>query len=191
MTSYADAFEHVETWTEAEFLSLPPDGPRIELIDGTLVVSPLATRPHQRVVAYACAQLSRAAPRPLEVLSDINVRVAPVRLLRPDLVVLTEPGGADDILDAAHITLAGEVTSPSNSGMDRLLKPQLYAAAGIAYYLRIDLAESVSGAPGAVLQKLDDGSYREIATAAPGEVLVTTEPFPVELDLAAAAQRPS
>lgn len=189
MTSYAEAFEHVETWSEAEFLALPPDGPRIELIDGTLVVSPLASRPHQRVVGNLVIELGRAAPAAFDVLSDINVRVAPMRLLRPDLVVLVEPGGDQDIVDASHILLVGEVTSPSNSGVDRLLKPQLYAAAGIAYYLRVELAEAVSGAPGAVLYRLDDGRYREIATAAPGGVLVMTEPFAVELDLGALARR--
>lgn len=147
MTSYADALERVQTWTEAEFLSLPEDGPRIELVDGALVVSPMASRSHQRVVSYVNRELERAAPPHLEVLSDINVRVGPMRLLRPDIVVLEEPGGDQAILDAAHLTLAGEVTSPSNSGIDRLLKPQLYAAAGVPFYLRIDLAESVGGPP--------------------------------------------
>lgn len=189
MTSYAAPFEHVERWTEAEFLALPPDGPRIELVDGSLVVNPVASRSHQRVVLGVVFALQSVSDASVTVLSDINVRVAPMRLLRPDIVVLDEPGGDLDILDAAHVTLVGEVTSPSNSGMDRLLKPQLYAAAGIGHYLRVDLAESVSGAPAAVLYGLDGGHYREIATAAPGEVLAMTEPFAVELDLAALARR--
>lgn len=190
MTSLADAFDRVETWTEAEYLSLPGDGPRIELIDGSLVVSPVANRPHQRVVSHLDRVLSDAAPAPLEVLGDINVRVGALRLVRPDIVVFRDPGGDEAIIDARHVELVAEVTSPSNAGIDRLLKPQLYAAAGIRRYLRVDLAGSPSGAPGAVLHRLEGGAYREATVAEPGAQITLDAPFPVTIDLAALVRRP-
>lgn len=189
MTSYAEAFDRVETWTEADLLDLPDDGRRLELFDGSLVVRALASRLHQRLGFRVAIELDAAAPSHLEVHGDINVRVRPTTIFRPDLVITDNPGGDERVVDAANVVLVGEITSPSNSGIDRFVKPQSYAAAGIAYYLRIDLAEAVSGAPAAVLHRLDEGHYRQIATAAPGEILTVTEPFAVDLDLAALARR--
>lgn len=188
MTSYPAAFERVETWTEDDFLDLPDDGPRFELFHGSLVVSPLASKPHQRLGLRVVFELDSVVPPHLEVFGEINVRVNPSTVFRPDLVITDNPGDDDRAADATNVVLVGEITSPANSGMDRFVKPQAYAAAGIRYYLRIDLAESI-GAPGAVLYGLHEGRYRELAVAAPGEMLVMTEPFPVELDLAALARR--
>ena len=189
MTTYAEVFEYPRSWTEEDFLALPDDGPRIELVDGALVVSPMASRAHQRVGRNAVHDLAMAAPDQLEVHDDINVRVGPVRILIPDLVITDNPGGTESVVDTANVVMVGEITSPSNAGIDRLVKPQAYAAAGIRWFLRIDLAEAPSGAPAAALDRLDDGHYREVAAAGPGEVLVLTEPFPVQLDLAALAHR--
>jgi hypothetical protein len=41
MTSaYAEMLRHAGPWTEADYLQLPDDGLRIELIDGALLVNP-------------------------------------------------------------------------------------------------------------------------------------------------------
>jgi len=47
---------------------------------------------HQRLSSHFCHALGRAAPRRLEVLEAINVRVAPGRILISDSVVVTNPG---------------------------------------------------------------------------------------------------
>ena len=62
--------------------------------------------------------------------------------------------------------------------MDRLLKPPLYAAAGIPAYWRVEL----DGRRHVVVHVCEwTASYREVATVRPGEAVVVSVPFPVEL----------
>jgi Uma2 family endonuclease len=186
-------FEHVGPWTEEEFLGLPLDR-RIELLDGALLVSPSARVRHQRLSFRLAIALDAAVPVGLEVLEAINVRVGPGKILIPDLAVVTVPGVDVTVCDAADVVLVVEITSMGNAVVDRAVKPQLYAQAGVRHYLRIELGEV---GPGAVVYRLkrdrDVGSrYVEVARAAPGRPLVLTEPFAVTLDLAtlAATTRP-
>jgi Uma2 family endonuclease len=69
--------EHVGPWTEQDYLALPADRRRIELLDGSLLVSPSAGYRHQRLSFQLCYALAVAAPPGFEMLEAINVRVAP------------------------------------------------------------------------------------------------------------------
>jgi hypothetical protein len=60
-----------------------------------------------------------------------------------------------------------------------VFKRELYAEAGVAYYLVVDPKGSPTSA---VLFELDDGRYREAARSEDG-VLRLERPFPVVLDL--------
>ncbi len=180
--------DHVGPWTEEEFLALPDDR-RVELLDGGLLVSPHPGGRHQRMSSQLWHALGRAAPDWLEVLEAINVRVGPDRILIPDLVVVTNPGLDLTTWDPADIVMTVEIVSPGSAAVDRTIKPQLYAAAGIEHYLRIELGKP---GPRSVAYRLQRGRYAEVASSAPGATLRLTDPFPVELDLAelAAATRP-
>jgi putative restriction endonuclease len=136
-----------------------------------------------------CQALGRAAPSWLEVLDAINVRVAAGRILVPDLVVVTNPGLDLTVWDPAEVTMVVEIVSPGSIAADRAIKPQLYSAAGIEHYLRIELS---SPSPSSVAYRLQRGHYVQVASSRPGQVLGLTEPFPVDLDLAelTAATRP-
>lgn len=177
--------DHPGPWTEEEFLALPEDR-RIELLDGGLLVSPNARRGHQRLSSQLWATLGAAAPAGIEVLEAINVRIGPGRILIPDLAVVTDPGADDLVADASAVVLVVEIVSPGSVRTDRAVKPQLYAAAGIPVYLRIEFG---ADGPSGVLLELAGAGYREVARRQPGEPLVLTRPFPVELDLAALAVR--
>jgi Uma2 family endonuclease len=190
LAAQSGLLDHVGPWTERDYLALPDDRRRIELLDGGLLVSPAAGGRHQRLSFHLCHALGRAAPSWLEVLEAINVRVAPGRILIPDLVVVTNPGLDLTVWDPPEVAMVVELVSPGSIADDRAIKPQLYSAAGIDHYLRVELG---SPNPTSVAYRLQRGHYVEVTSSRPDELLRLAEPFPIELDLAAlaAATRPS
>lgn len=182
--AHADVLEHVGPWTEQDYFALPANRRRIELLDGSLLVSPSAGYRHQRLSSQLWFALSAAAPAGFEVLEAINVRVGPDRILIPDLAVVTTPGADRTVAEPADVVLVVEITSPGNAVVDRALKPQLYAQAGIPNYLLIELGAE---APTAVVFLLRRGRYVPAQRVGPGERLRLDEPFAVEVDLAALA----
>ncbi len=174
---HIDPFEHAGPWTEEDFLALPLDR-HIELVDGSLVMSPSGSNRHQKLGFRLCAALDVVAPAPWEVLESANIRLLPGRILIPDVVVLENADMDATVNDVRRVRLAVEVVSPGDAAMDRALKPQLYAQSGIPWYLRV---EQHPGAPVGHLHALDGEVYREIAV---GTTVELTEPFPATLDLA-------
>jgi Uma2 family endonuclease len=182
--AHADMLEHVGPWTEQDYLALPADRRRIELLDGSLLVSPSAGYRHQRLSSQLWLALSSMAPAGFEVLEAINVRVAPGRILIPDLAVVSTPGVDRTVAEPADVVLVVEITSPGNAVVDRAVKPELYARAGIAHYLLIELG---AAPPTAVVFGLRGGRYVPVRRVDPGERLRLDEPFDVDVDLAALA----
>jgi Uma2 family endonuclease len=176
----AVAAEHVGPWTVEEVLALPPDGQRHELVDGSLLVTPAPSAAHQRATSHLWLALSTAASGDVEVLEGINVRLGATRMFIPDVVVTSCPGAQFSVLDAASVLLVAEVVSPSTVAVDRMLKPQLYAAAGIPHYLRVEL--DGAGGPSVAAFDLTGGEYRPVAEARAGELLRLEAPVPVTLD---------
>lgn len=173
--------EHPEPWSEDEYFALGETTNRIELIDGSLWVSPAPSKRHQHIAFLLAKGLYDAADRAgLLVLQDVNLRLTSGRIVQPDIVV----ADTDDVgttVEAAETKLVVEVVSPSNAGTDRLLKPQLYAAAGIGWYLRV---EQPQDSVELHLDTLTGDHYAPIAVAGSGQVLASAEPFPFELEIA-------
>jgi Uma2 family endonuclease len=175
-----EAFAHVFPWTEEEYFALGETPDRVELFDGSLLVSPAPTVKHQKLsLRLANALEAPAGAAGLEVYLAVNVRLRPGRVPIPDLVV-TEPVPPDTlVIDASLVRLVCEITS-TNAASDRVYKMHFYAAAGIPWYLLVDPDPLTLN-----LYRLKRGHYFEHATAKPGEVLTLTEPVAAELDTAA------
>ena len=170
---------HKGPWTLDDVLALPEDhSQRIELVDGALIVSPLGTVRHQRLIGRVMVALSLACPAEFEATVEMNVRLSGSRMLIPDLTVM-RPGAGGLMLPAEDLLLAGEILSPSTRVNDLVVKRQLYAEAGVPYYLMVDPEEPVVAV---TLLELQGTEYVEIATSRDG-VLTIERPFPVTIAL--------
>jgi Uma2 family endonuclease len=182
----AAALDHPGPWTEEEFLALPDEGQRRELLDGSLLVSPAPSSEHQQVARRLANLLEGGSPDGWEVVEAVNVRVGPSRILIPDVVVTSRLGDTL-VYEAAEVVLVAEVVSPSTVAADRVLKPALYAAAGVEWSLRVELT---AGAPPALTaHRLASGAYAEYDQASPGRPLQLPEPFRLEIDPGALLRR--
>jgi Uma2 family endonuclease len=175
-------------WSERAYLDLPELPLRVELANGTLVMSPAPTRPHQRLITALTTEVDAAvgtvAAGRLEAVAGIDVRLWRDHIRVPDIVVVGH--SSDAVADAADVALAVEITSPGNVRQDRIVKHGEYAEAGIPFYVRVDLHLGVEALT-ATAYELVDGEYTELAYASDG-VLRLERPWPVEVDLRAAAR---
>lgn len=181
--------EHFGPWTIEDIEALPDDCPgKYEILaPGVLTVSPAPAIPHQRASFNLAAALIGAVPADLEVLENVNVEIPGGRLCQPDIVVLDTAfadTGARRI--PPHLVRAVvEIVSPSSHPQDRIIKPQLYAAARIPVYWRLELER----APHLIVSELRRGRYVQVAVATAGQRTVLGQPFRVELDPADLVRR--
>ncbi|BFU42413.1 Uma2 family endonuclease [Krasilnikovia sp. MM14-A1004] len=161
-------FGRGQPWTEEDYLALGETPDRVELLDGSLLVSPNPSLRHQHIRVEIERALGGGA---LHALGVINVRLRPNRIAIPDLV-LTGPVDFDaPVINADAVHLVGEVLSPNSAATDEVLKMHYYAAAGIPWYL---LVEQETGA--LHLYRLSGDTYVEHSSARPGAVLVLKDP---------------
>jgi Uma2 family endonuclease len=131
-------------WTYQDWLQLPEDGTRYEVIDGVLYMTPPPSTSHQFVshrlatlmTAHADAnKLGVVLPAPV----GVHLPNQPVPL-QPDIVFISS--ARKNIIGTQYIDgapdLVVEVLSPSNWPFDRQEKFQAYQAAGIPEYWVVD-----------------------------------------------------
>jgi Uma2 family endonuclease len=165
-----------DSWTEEQCAG-------IEIVDGMVIVSPSASKRHNRLARILANALDAAAGPDWNADTDFDVRLQDVPLTnrRPDVVVYRA-----DTIDVfptrpEHVLLVAEVVSPGSETTDRIVKFNQYASGGIPFYWRVEL--TVTGIPVVYTYLLDSASkhYRE-GDVFTGIVKVTA-PFPVEIDL--------
>jgi hypothetical protein len=176
------ATAHPTGWTVDELYALPEDGMRHELLDATLLVSPPPGVWHQLAARRLVQAIAAAAPSDIEVLEAVGVLVTS-GLLIPDVVVARAAAvhGAQQAraLAAEQVLAVVEIVSPSSRTTDRRWKPEAYAEAGIAIFVRLEL----DGPDGPVLHAftLIDGTYVVAATLTGPHPQQAALPFAVTL----------
>jgi Uma2 family endonuclease len=165
--------------TLEDVLNLPPDAPRVELVDGVMLVVPSPTIDHQGIASMLWAWLRAHAPSEFLAVQAVGVAVSVKRTYEPD-VVLIRSGveGGRHYVPPDQVVLVVEVVSASTRARDRFAKPAEYAAAGIPYYWRVEQEPLHMYA----YQRGADGSYELAADSA--EVLELTAPFEITLPIA-------
>jgi len=162
--------------TRDDLETMPDDGHRYELIDGTLIVTPAPSRGHQRIVVELLVALHRACPDDLEVfVAPFDVAVAPDTVMQPDLLVARKSDSTPRDLPVAPL-LAVEVLSPSTRRIDLTLKRSRYEAAGCASYWVVDPDE-----PSLTAWQLEDGRYVEVAHVEGTEEYAANAPYDVAI----------
>lgn len=179
----AEEFAELERlWYEMEV----PEGARLELIDGELVVSPTGSIGHSESVYSLTVSLVRIAERRRWVIhTNLTAHISPTReRLIPDLMVAPKdapPFGECELL-ASGALLVAEVVSPWSQRRDRAAKPRAYAQGGIPLYLLID--RFVDPQTVTLFSEPGEDGYGKRRTATAGKPLRLPKPFGVALDTA-------
>lgn len=177
-----DLLDHEGPWTEADFLALGETNQRIELLDGSLWVSPAPNAPHQDISGRLFATLLPGGDEAgMWVRLDVNVRLGSARIMQPDLIISRGPRVVS-VTEAADVLLVCEITSPSNASTDRAMKRQLYAEAGIKWYLLVEPEMTKYESVTLHLFRLTADGYTTHATAHGDETLSLDQPYPVKIE---------
>ena len=144
----------IPRYTIEDLESFPDDGNRYELLDGMLLVTPLAARSHQIVANRIQSRLTTALEWPGHgfVTGPGVVVRAPRTQLQPDLLVTPSRFSPDIEWDKiSEHWLAVEVLSRSSRVYDREFKRDAYFALGVKQVWLVDRRAKcleVSVAPG-------------------------------------------
>ncbi|MDR7423052.1 MAG: Uma2 family endonuclease [Armatimonadota bacterium] len=162
--------------TYEDYLQMPDDRNRREILGGDLYVTPAPTPRHQRVLVNLAETLNRwVRNRALGKVfpSPIDVVLSQVDVVQPDLVYVS----ADRLQIVTTSSIQGapdlviEILSPSTAGVDRGRKMETYARFGVQEYWLID-----SDARVAEQYVLEDQTFRPTNRAEGDQVLTSALP---------------
>jgi Uma2 family endonuclease len=122
------------TWADYQTWN---DDQRWEIIGGeAYLMSPSPTSRHQRILSDLHGQMyPHFKGKPCQLLvSPMDVVLSDEDVLQPDLLVVCNPQQTKRTHIEGAPTLVVEITSPSSTTRDRLLKLNLYARAGVKEY---------------------------------------------------------
>lgn len=165
-------------WTYEDYLRLPEDGQRYEVIRGVLYVTATPTRIHQYVVGELFSLLRRVVRRRrlgLVLFAPFDIRL-PDRIadpVEPDLMFFrkgNEPRNEEDSYFQGVPDLVAEVLSPSTRRRDQRIKFAAYRDAGVPEYWIVDPKTRTM----VVYVLSHDGrSYAELCRGGAGESVVS------------------
>ena len=130
-------------WTYADYLRLPDDGTRCEILEGERVMTPAPFTPHQRV-AFSLVRLlgDFVVPRRLGVLrfAPCDVILADDIVVQPDILFIGKPR-VEIVLKRGIFgppDLVIEILSESDPKRDTVRKLAIYGRHGVPEYWIVD-----------------------------------------------------
>lgn len=155
---------------------------KYECLEGHLTMSP-HERPANSYGELRLGVLMHEAVRSAGYLPylSVNMRFAADTWIEPDLTVLTARVAEGVWVPASKVLMPVEFLSPSSKDRDRIDKPKLCAAAGVPWFMTVELDPDNRGAY-VWLDRLRRGEYIEHASAREGQRLRVTDPFTLDFD---------
>lgn len=157
---------------------LPPA--KYECLGGRLVKSPMEGAANRYAVGRLVILLDGPA-RDADALvyPSVNMRFDDQTWIEPDVAVLRESAQQATWVPAGRVLMPVEFVSPGSRRRDRIDKPALCAAAGVPFFLRVE----IDGAYVAVeLHELVDRAYVSRQRAVSGQRFRTDVPFAMDFD---------
>ena len=166
-------------WTVDDYMEMEDEEGAYELLRGELVVNPGPNLSHQEVVA----QLGTKLVNHVEAhdlgkcyYGPTDIVLADDTVVQPDIVFVAADR-FDELYDGHGLTggpdLAVEVLSPATASRDRIRKRELYAEAGVAWFVLVDPDDRTVE----VFELGDDGRYA-VATSGAEDDALTIGRFP-------------
>ncbi|WP_418064187.1 Uma2 family endonuclease [Pimelobacter simplex] len=166
-------------WTQADLDGLPESN-RFEVIDGNLLVNAQANPLHHLAADRLCSILTTQLSDEVVAVREIGVALdPPTTTVGPDVCVVKR----DEIQWRAHtqapsaLVLVAEVASPTTAAIDRTIKAEKCAQAGIPGFWRVELDPLR-----VIAYVLRDDAYAELGAWAAGETVEVDEPVRVRFD---------
>ena len=162
----AERFPLRAPFTVDLLFDLPESAERYEVLEGLLVVSPAPEPKHNLAADRLGRLLDPLLPDGVEVITNTAIRMPENDGAIPDLLVTSaDPEQCSRGIPHDLVHTVVEVVSPSHPTVDRVVKKNLYAAAGIPCYWRVELRpwlRHLKPLPAIVVHMLDDnGDWQE------------------------------
>jgi Uma2 family endonuclease len=167
--------------TYHDYLLIPEDGKRYEILDGELYMTPAPVTRHQIIVGrlhYLLMSYLEAHPIGSVLVAPCDVVLSDTDVVQPDLLFVHKNGVAriteKNVQGPPDVVI--EILSPGTAARDRELKRKRYEHFGVREYWLVD----PDGTTMEILT-LDGGQYRRISFA--GRPATLTSPLFPELTL--------
>ncbi|MEV0895717.1 Uma2 family endonuclease [Actinoplanes sp. NPDC049802] len=161
-------------WTEPDLHLFPQDGHRYEILDGSLHVTPPPDSRHDSLVEAVVTTLRSAAPPGWWVCARLGIELGTSNLV-PDVTVLRPHSSGAIWVDPADVALVVEIEADETRRYDRLLKPAVYAAAGIPAYWRVEAGPALQA------YRLTDDVYQAVEPVSADGQARLDSPYPVRV----------
>jgi len=156
-----------------DYLKLPDDGKRYEIVEGELFVAPSPNTVHQRVSRNLEFLLHKfVSEKNLGEIfyAPLDVILGPHAIVQPDIIFISKERlniiGESNIQGAPDLLI--EVLSPSNKRMDLKTKLSLYEKYGVEEYWVVDPHERFI-----TVFTLNNGNYRIFCNGADDETITS------------------